>query len=115
MKTKLLRQVQEKILAEPELFQMAHWHVRVDDSCGTAHCIAGWAEVLGAPGKKHSLDKREYLELMGLRMSQADRLFYVSGWPKQFSTKYRRSVSAKNRAKIASDRIDHFIATRGME
>ncbi|WP_334069806.1 hypothetical protein [Acinetobacter colistiniresistens] len=38
----LLDQIREKILANPEHFNMSSWH----SHCGTSHCIAGWAQVL---------------------------------------------------------------------
>ncbi|MEB8381463.1 hypothetical protein NYW84_10485 [Acinetobacter junii] len=38
----LLDQIREKILENPEHFNMSSWH----SHCGTSHCIAGWAQVL---------------------------------------------------------------------
>ena len=38
----LLDQIREKILANPEHFNMSSWH----SARGTSHCIAGWAQVI---------------------------------------------------------------------
>ena len=38
----LLDKIREKILENPDHFNMHSWH----SSCGTSHCIAGWAQVL---------------------------------------------------------------------
>jgi hypothetical protein len=53
------------------------------------------------------------------------RLFYLSTqtsdekhWPKEFERPYRRAIRAKkwaDAAKIAVERIEHFIKTRGAE
>ena len=46
-----LRVVAKVILSDVSRFDMRDWHVPVRDAqhqvCGTAHCIAGWTEVLG--------------------------------------------------------------------
>jgi hypothetical protein len=38
----LLSTVASTVLADPQKLEMSNWH----NSCGTAHCIAGWAVVL---------------------------------------------------------------------
>lgn len=46
-----LRVVAKVILSDPSRFRMGNWHSTVYDdaghACGTAHCIAGWAQELG--------------------------------------------------------------------
>jgi hypothetical protein len=44
-----------------------------------------------------------------------DELFDVCGWPTKFADAYEKARSQKARAKIAADRIEHFIATKGAE
>ncbi len=38
----LLDQIREKVMASPEHLDMNSWH----SSCGTTHCLAGWAQTL---------------------------------------------------------------------
>jgi hypothetical protein len=108
----LLRQVQAKIKAEPENFDMTDWH------CGTAHCIGGWFCALA--GSEHSL-----WELNNhFTTAEENRLCYVNYWPEQFSTAYLALCSdawhpkpdkRKEAAEIAAQRIEHFILTEGRE
>lgn len=127
MNVKLLRKIQKHILAEPKRFIMGTkivsgepgtpirgYAVRPCDfnnrnpyeqaqtfaPCGTAACIMGWGDMLGA--------------------SQEDRdmwnpLCSASTWPKKFADPYAKAKTPLARARIASARIDHFIKTKGAE
>lgn len=122
MNIELLQQIKARILAEPDAFRMDTW------SCGTAHCIAGWACALNGLTVKNprehataqTLTDGRYpgdvgAKLLGVRTPIADRLFMVSAWPKQFALAYLDTASRAERAQIAAERIDHFIATNGAE
>lgn len=135
MNIPLLKEIQARILAEPDAFRMDTW------SCGTAHCIAGWALVLSdlkianpnAEPWAHVLtDGRSPMnaaaEALGLSTendgdgdwfddgnSEAKRLFLNDDWPRAFCNSYDEAESRRERAKIAAERIDHFIATNGAE
>lgn len=140
MKTKLnvrlLRRIKRHILAEPKRFQMdasvlvaktqkewmkeivwANDASKIRPPCGTAACIAGWADVLtnGIP---------DDFELGGVRHRAATALgvdagiswtshplFYARNWPEPFASKYSNAKRPSTRAKIAADRIDHLIKT----
>lgn len=53
----LLDRIRARIMADPASLDMAWWHgdgwspyVRPGDACGTAHCLAGWVQVLATDG-----------------------------------------------------------------
>jgi hypothetical protein len=128
MNVPLLLEIKAHILAEPDKFRMDTW------TCGTAHCIAGWALELrgfkivnptawaamqtveggGSPGHVAArlLDLQsedDYGEM------SSDRLFIDDYWPEDFAERYGNAESRQERAIIAAERIDHFIATNGEE
>jgi hypothetical protein len=99
--------------------------------CGTIGCIAGWAVTLYRGQIKRDLDKLGYLgsaqRLLKLDDDQAIRLFSAINdrndrndwdtdvWPPKFVEAYNKAKTFKQRAKVASLRIDHFIKTKGAE
>ncbi len=122
MNVELLQEVKEKILAEPQSFDMCSWHRR--SKCGTTHCIAGWADVLVNQEEFPSTKSEAYyasLFGLGLQYEKTSRLFYVEQWPEPFRTQYLekdllRSITQedlKDLAQIAANRIDLFIETNG--
>lgn len=135
MNVELLQQIKARILAEPDAFRMDTW------SCGTAHCIAGWAcALVGDPvdATAHSLPMyqttasgryppevaAEALELgpyVRDDICLSDSLFMDSEWPDEFLDAFvevediHTPEARRQRAEIAAARIDHFIATNGAE
>lgn len=125
MNVALLKKIKARILAKPNAFRMDRW------SCGTAHCIAGWACVLngvkptklyvGAADRSVTPDgtyvETRAADLLGLESADlggnAERLFYEYEWPARFRSD--PTVGRKLKAKRAAARIDHFIATGGAE
>lgn len=118
MNVPLLRQIQERILAEPEHFRMDVW------SCGTAHCFGGWACVLngirstGWDGTFTDDGESTYdtaTRLLALRGDNSERFFLLSNWPFPFNEQYGAAATPAARARVAADRIDWFIRTNGEE
>lgn len=132
MNVELLETIKARILAEPDAFRMDQW------TCGTAHCIAGWAlklsgvdltnpggfpwEQLTVGGEEPSAAAAKVLDLSteedaewDTQPSEAGRLFHVSSWPSAFEDRYCDAEERAARAQIAAERIDHFIATGGAE
>lgn len=123
------------ILDEPRRFSMGTF-VTNDDThiqhppCGTVACIAGWAVIEHdrARGKSGSIRvTQKYAdgvlsfgakaaEVLGLDEQQAGRLFYTGNWPERFYDEYYEfAPGSLGRAKVAAERLDHFIATGGEE
>lgn len=129
MNVKLLRKVKAHILAEPKRLYMSSYikseahnmDIGHDyPKCGTAACIAGWACLLELKPKDpyefwqtHSVGP-EAAALLGIDDQAAYRLFEPSEWPKQFA-RGRSDDGAKETAKVAAARIEHFIKTKGRE
>lgn len=105
MNVPLLQEIRARIVAEPDAFRMDVW------SCGTAHCIAGWALVLngmtvgnpeeGAVFQRLSDGRRPMpvaAELLGIghygpdnesfEETESDRLFCTYAWPSDFEERY---------------------------
>lgn len=130
MNVKLLRKVQKHILEEPRRINMNTVISYVDPSdkesppCGTVGCIAGWTNILSRNPDGYMYDAAAALDL---NPAQKRRLFtepFYTGkkkfpadttWPAKFAARYEKAKTAKTRAKVTSERIDHFIKTKGKE
>lgn len=125
MNIPLLRQIAEKAIEFPETFDMDRWGFTLPSDkahpCGAVGCIAGTAVVLTEPARFLRLvDNRGDWFLAGknaldLSTREAERLFFTRDWPPTFMHRYNRAIRAKLRARIAVERIEHFIATEGRE
>lgn len=128
MNIELLQEIKARILAEPDSFRMDTW------TCGTAHCIAGWAVLLSGltianpdaetfaqrltDGRTPDMAATQVLDIPADPDdwdSPAERLFHVGDWPAEFEEAYEDAGSRSERAQIAANRIDRFIDTDGAE
>jgi hypothetical protein len=132
MNVSLLKKIKTHILAEPDAFRMDTW------SCGTAHCIGGWALVLNGlkianPDEDacyQALEDGRNPDVVAARLldlsadvaddslddrTERSRLFLSDHWPDRFIDAYEDAQSCAEKAQIAAERIDHFIATNGAE
>jgi hypothetical protein len=108
MNIELLRKIQKAIDKNPDRFYMDDWHH--ETACGTAHCIAGWAQVLrGEPERSGHIENlvaaNRLIGCCGVP------LFFEGQWPDEF----RGGKFPEEKASLAIARIDHFIATNGAE
>ena len=132
LNVRLLRRIQKHILEEPKRFFMGWfiargkpgtrrftdmgtaWLVPTDlpgrvPPCGTAACIAGWANLFtGHRPEAHRMAQKE----LGITQAQGTSLFNAHYWPDPFEQKYRAAKTPLQRAKIAAARIEHLI-TKG--
>jgi hypothetical protein len=135
MNVKLLRKIQKHILAEPARYEqnaiitigapgaMCVAANRLYPQCGTIACIGGWAILLTAKRRlktsRYSLNYLTLGKLLGVKKSQIAKLVsytdYATEWPDHFADKYNQAETPKARARIAAQRIDHFIKTKGAE
>lgn len=115
MNVERLREVARVIQERP--FDMSMYNV--DEECGTAHCIGGWAETIW-PEDNRPLDSLPGQIPLEITSEQAKRLFLVDKWPKQFIAGidaddlimgYWEAITPAT----AAARIEHFIATDGGE
>jgi hypothetical protein len=119
----LLEKIKQRILRAPQKFRMDEW------DCGTAMCIAGLACAMDRHRPK-AMWKQDYYfspqlhaaRLLGFgkpdwadRTPRGNRLFFVDYWPDSFRDRFRAARLRKTKARIAAERIDHFIATNGQE
>ncbi len=121
----LLRKVKRKILSKPKSFDMNFWASRDSRAeCGTVGCIAGWVLMLSRPRFQESvragvynalrLDwKMEAARELGIEDDQASPLFFEEFWPTRYINKFSKARSNKQRARVAANRIEHFIKTGG--
>lgn len=74
-----MRAVINKIISEPKHWNQLNWHstghCKEALSCGTTHCIGGWAQILGGgnPRDRHASDDGS--AFLGLSSSQENWLF----------------------------------------
>lgn len=109
MNIPLLRQIQEKILTLPELFDMNYFEHK--NECGTTFCISGWAEKLSGIESEEGVDPGAVA--LGIDDRESFRLFYYSEWPSQFQGEDGDDWTPTPQQAV--DRIEHFIATEGRE
>ena len=101
--------VKAAIRAEPENLSMSHWH------CGTAHCIAGWAQLLGTGTCNSQTVEHDACNFLGIDSYRFAfvHLFALSMWPLELYDEYfsLRIVTVRDRAEVACKAIDWFIDT----
>lgn len=139
-----LREVQSRIKAEPLQFDMQSWYRERDrfnsdsglcditiPNCGTAACIAGWMVCID-----RNINPSQAVMLVGdagISVRQAfrvedgsaldwDKLFYDHNWPQPYRQQFYEAENIFENdaryaamAKVACERIDHFIRTDGAE
>lgn len=127
MNVKKIKKVAEYILAEPEGYDQDTFGTFDTERsrCGTQCCIAGTALLLENPrrylralmGEKDGCIERNAARALELSKAEARQLFYPSDlWPEPFQSRYANTEpNTKKRARVAYDRIMHFIKTRGRE
>lgn len=105
MNIKLLRRIQARFKRYPKSCNMNVCRPASNpkSKCG---CIAHYAEIIGGD-KVATWVGQGPLEISD---EEARRLIHLLEWPEQFQSAYRR-----NRAKATIARIEHFIATKGVE
>lgn len=122
MNIALLEKIKLAIMAEPQLFDMAHFikpHYELTTKgykqCGTSACIAGLAWILSGQKEEGGVYPEETARAaLDITSAEAKRLFHVSNWPILIRRKYYDVVDNKVRdAEIACERIDYFIQTNG--
>jgi hypothetical protein len=133
----LLRQVQAAILAKPDAFDMSGWCGSTSCIAGHAAAIAGWllpkgdpfsvagwrvdvkpAAEVGRPEVVHVVGfvgPEPFIRVLDLTEAQAERLFHAVSWPREFEDAYDAAPTPAAAARVAVDRIEHFIATDGAE
>lgn len=139
---RLLRRIEKYILEYPEKFDMAEWvrpfgmslseweDMSAFDQpeeftlCSTTACIAGWTCLLTEKKVERRYLSSRATEKLGLTELQAERLFklsrmnYQNCWPVDLESRYLKAVKNhrwKDAARIAVERIERFIATKGAE
>jgi hypothetical protein len=110
MNVRLLRRIAKRIQEKPREFSMLYYTgLNLPGKCKTTHCIGGWARHFTGLDPGAALD---------LTVEQEPRLFYVSGWPKQFQGRRRTGREDYQwypTTKQTAARIEHFIKTKGAE
>lgn len=122
----ILLKVKRKILEEPENFGMQDFvgdpydcgvHEPSKNTCGTAHCIAGWVVYL-----KTGIDYSDSwsinfdagaAEIIGLPYTPSfgtHPLFYTEDWPSDLAEAYFACSTNEDAAKVAAAAIDRFLA-----
>lgn len=126
MNRDLLNRIKTKIAHEPETFNMDSWHQR--DTCGTAHCICGWAQTfsgISSEGSDYQNEASFNIKLgallLGITEEQANLLFFATYWPEAFKNSFiatsldddaseaAKIEARKERAAITVDRINFFM------
>lgn len=124
MNIKLLRKIRRQILRTPRQFNILVYHAKdqkcvyssiraypfSQEECGSVHCIAGWAQIFSGrfDGTFSGAIARQVLEL---EYEQSLKLFHISWWPENLRRQYYDATTNTQKAKVAAERIDHFIKT----
>lgn len=133
MNVKLLRKVAKHILAEPLRYNQNATIARgipgdviepdgeteqCVPACGTIACLGGWIALFTYKRPPRSgFSFRKIGQALGVTSRQVSALCSyttsTSGkrWPAQYAKRYNRATTPRGRAKIAAERIEHFIKT----
>ena len=120
MNVELLLKVKNQILCEPSQFTMMFFEFY------GIRCILGWAVHLADLSNeyaylfqiKHMITEASYV--LDISVEQCYLLGYIERWPEEFRNAYKNvdgetEVMQRTHARIAGERIDHFIKTEGRE
>jgi len=78
--------------------------------------LRGWLDVLvGRKIQDPGLRRAAASCLLGIDQRTANRLFSLAAWPEKFCEPFDAAKTPAKRARIAAERIEHFIATDGAE
>lgn len=139
MNIERLQAVKAAILKEPRNALMEEFHARPantiggfripgstgsynsahDASCGTAHCIAGWAVAIFGDSMYEQgiafVDDYacELLEIEHGTLGCWPGLFYLDEWPDDLYDRYMESRTDQERAEAMAAAIDSYIETGG--
>ena len=114
-------------------FGMEHWlskeppktKVRVDEiyrevpKCGTVACIGGSIAYLLGLDKNPACSPTNYLESLGLTLTQRNALFYgwegnrPHRWPDSFVRRYAEAKTTWDKSKVACDLLHEIVRTEG--
>lgn len=112
MNIELLKRVRDKILADPDSFDVNEWHSVHD--CQTTMCIAGWAcRLVNDTDKRAWFISEHAIKYLGITYNQSKRLFYEDQWP--FELQLHGIDNVVERAERAAKRIDRFIESQGQD
>lgn len=106
----LATKVKEKILAEPEHFNMLDFFDNTTErtgsiTCNTTCCIAGWAQIIlrNIPNLGISEEIRKYFGIANTS------LFYFSEWPSNLKSRFQQTNDKLLEAQIACEAIDLYM------
>src|SRR5258708_654867 len=111
MNIKLLRSIQKEI-NDTRYIDMDNYF-----RCGSPCCIAGYAlgenyKDANSPTYEPDNIFKDAQKELGLTFTQATLLFLIGKWPDEFYEAYDKAFDQGGRAKVTSERIDHFIKTK---
>lgn len=129
MNWRLLHQVRQHIARHPERFCAAQWawarNVQAVLAAGAPPedfrcCIAGHVLLLGDYCDEATLLRlsvqcdngfigREAARLLGISREQARRLFYPTGWPEPYRSRYYQACSYEAEARLALGVLDRWL------
>lgn len=128
MNVELLLRVKAKILEEPRQFNMRNYFFTDASNvpnCHTAACIGGWGIALSrneTPNQAEFSTRPHWARQLAIKAfdltdKEADKLFHANneGWGPLFADRYNNADNPTLAAQVAAERIDHFIATGGLE
>ena len=132
MNTEKLLAAKANILKHPSQFVMHSYFSKLNSlekpatGCGTASCIAGW--VIANEYKDKTLKEvasddwriliepsHRAVQILDINYPESYRLFNLSNWPAEFQEAWDAAKTAKQKAKVAAERIDFFIKTNGKD
>jgi hypothetical protein len=135
MNVRRLRRLARFVQKNAERYDQGEW-------CGTKACLAGHAAFLAGIKEEKIFNSRLFSSpfikqqgfiediasrWLGLTSVQASLLFDGLTppdnfplfdrdlWPRKFADRYRKAKTDRARARVAADRIEHFIKSKGKE
>jgi hypothetical protein len=125
MDVEMVEKVKAYLREEPRRLYMGDWiRASLQAPCGTVCCIAGAAIIVGTDIKDARMFNRSAVppedtasRLLDINPNQADVLFYVTRWPREFQEEYADAGALsfpqayEKKVEVVCSRLDYMLKT----
>lgn len=110
---RLFGRVIKQITTHPESYDQSNGataRLSSKTHCSSPGCLIGWAKTFAKVGDRDALSAKLHLD-----MNAISRLWYLDEWPTKHKRTYNQAKTLAGNARVAANRIKHWLKTDGKE